>query len=178
MTIAYADSIEGIEPRHLEGFLVGWPNPPAPETHLRLLAGSDLVVLAHDGETGAVVGFATALTDGVLSASIPLLEVLPAYQGRGIGSVLVHRLLARLDGLYMVDVMCDPELESFYARFGMVPAMGMVIRDYDRQARRGDGERSAGRMPSQRVQSGPAAPGAVGTGPSEDLDGDGEERAG
>jgi predicted N-acetyltransferase YhbS len=68
-----------------------------------------------------VVGFITAISDGVLSAYIPLLEVLKPYQGQGIGGRLVQRMLDQLNGYYMIDLLCDPELESFYARFGMVP---------------------------------------------------------
>ena len=114
--IEYADDLHGVEPGHLEGFFVGWPSPPSPERHLELLLGSAAVVLARDGER--VVGFVTAISDGVLSASIPLLEVLPEYQGRGIGTELMRRILARLDGLYMVDLSCDAPLEPFYARLG------------------------------------------------------------
>ena len=57
----------------------------------------------------SVVGFVTAVSDGVLSAYIPLLEVLPEYQDRGIGSELMRRILEQLDDLYMVDVLCDAE---------------------------------------------------------------------
>jgi ribosomal protein S18 acetylase RimI-like enzyme len=88
---------------------------------------------AVDDATGKVAGFITAVGDGVLSASIPLLEVLPEYQGRGIGRELVSRMLARLRDVYMVDLICDPDLESFYARFGMQRTHGMSIRNYDRQ---------------------------------------------
>src|SRR5215210_5285014 len=113
--ILYADSLDGICAVQLRGFFVDWPHPPTPETHLKLLASSDFIVLAIDDEIDAVVGFATALTDGILSAYIPLLEVLPAHQGQGIGQTLVRRLLERLGDLYMVDLLCDPELEVFYA---------------------------------------------------------------
>jgi ribosomal protein S18 acetylase RimI-like enzyme len=132
--ISYTDSVEGITSHRLDDFFVGWSHPPSSETHLRLLANSTHVVLAVDGETGDVVGFITAVSDGVLAAYIPLLEVLPAYQGRGIGSELVRRMLEKLSGLYAVDLMCDPELEPFYARFGMKPYGGMIIRNYERQS--------------------------------------------
>ena len=63
-----------------------------------------------------------------------MLEVLPAYQGRGIGAEFVRRMLARLTDLHMVDPLCDAELEPFYRRFGMQPATAMTTRNYTRQA--------------------------------------------
>jgi GNAT superfamily N-acetyltransferase len=126
--IDYTNSLDGIESRQLEGFFVGWPHPPSPETHLRLLRGSDYVVLAIAVETGQVVGFVTALTDGVLSGFIPLLEVLPAFQGQGIGQGLMTRMLDRLGHLPNVDLLCDPDVVPFYERFGMKPAVGMILR--------------------------------------------------
>lgn len=71
----YADSAAGIRSDQLTGgFFVGWPSPPTAERHLDILRGSDAVVMAIDDD--AVVGYATAISDGVLSAFIPLLEVL------------------------------------------------------------------------------------------------------
>lgn len=125
--VSYVESAEGLTPDSLRGFFQGWAAPPGPETHLRILEGSDAIVLALEGE-GRVVGFVTAVTDGVLAAYIPLLEVLPERRGRGIGTELVRRMLARLEGLYMVDLMCDPPLQAFYARLGMAPGTGMMIR--------------------------------------------------
>ena len=125
----YVDSVDGIEPGQLEGFFVDWPDPPSPERHLSVLQGSDHVVLALDG--GRVVGFVTAITDGVISACVPLLEVLPGHQGRGIGSELMRRVLTRLENLYMVDLSCDDDREPFYERLGLGPvgrAMGIRNR--------------------------------------------------
>jgi ribosomal protein S18 acetylase RimI-like enzyme len=132
--ITYVESLDGITSEKMHGFFVGWPNPPSPETHVRLLANSDHIVLAVESETGHVVGFITAITDGVLAAFIPLLEVLPAYQGQGIGSELTRRMLANLRHLYAVDVICDPDMQPFYARFGMQPGTGMLRRYYERQS--------------------------------------------
>ncbi|MDF2628321.1 MAG: acetyltransferase [Symbiobacteriaceae bacterium] len=132
--ITYTTSIAGVRANQLAGFFDGWPNSPSPETHLRLLQNSDHVVLAQEDATGKVVGFTTAITDQVLFAYIPLLEVLPEYKGRGIGQELVRRMLAELDGLYSVDLLCDPELQPFYQRAGMRPATGMMHKNYARQS--------------------------------------------
>jgi GNAT superfamily N-acetyltransferase len=114
--ITYRSTADGISADQLRGFFVGWPVAPSAERHLELLRGSHAVELALDGD--AAVGFVTAISDGVLSAFIPLLEVLPAYQHRGIGTELVRRLLGQLDDLYMVDLCCDTELEPFYSALG------------------------------------------------------------
>ena len=120
----------------IAGFFVDWPNPPDPETHLRILRESGVVVIAVDEDTHRVVGFITAITDGVLSAYIPLLEVLPAWQGRGIGQELVRRMLDRLKDLYMIDLLCDEGMQPFYDRLGFQRSSGMVIRNYAGQSGR------------------------------------------
>ncbi len=134
--VRYQGSTDGIFAEDLQGFFIdwGWPNPPSPETHLTILRESDHIVLAYDDETERVVGFINAISDGVLSAYVPLLEVLQPYQGRGIGSELVRRLLEQLDGLYMIDLWCNPELERFYARFGFERGFGMITRNRGRQS--------------------------------------------
>ena len=134
INIRYVEDTAGVAPEQLAGFFVGWPNPPSPATHLRLLQASDHIVLARDETTNAVIGYITALSDGVLFAYISSLEVLPAFQGHGIGSELVRRLLARLQDIYAIDLLCDPDVQDFYARLGMRPAGGMLIRNYARQS--------------------------------------------
>ena len=132
--VRFTDSLVAVEAEQLQGFFVDWPNPPNPETHIRILQQSSRVVLAIDQKSNRVVGFVTALTDGILSASIPLLEVLPEFQDRGIGTELMTRMCDLLKDLYMVDLSCDPELVPFYERFGMNPAIAMTRRNYARQS--------------------------------------------
>jgi ribosomal protein S18 acetylase RimI-like enzyme len=126
--IAYTTDLAGVRPAHLHGFFEGWPHPPTPESHLQILQGSFRVVLAREQGKPQVIGFVNALSDGVLSAFVPLLEVLPTYRGHGIGTELVRRMLDELDGLYSVDVVCDEELRPFYARFDMEPLLAMALR--------------------------------------------------
>lgn len=128
MPVEYTASLEGVKPAHLHGFFEGWQSPPSPERHLAILRSSYRVVIAREPGAPHLIGFANAISDGVHSAFIPLLEVLSAHRGRGIGSELVRRLLRELGHLYSVDVVCDPELQPFYERFDMAPLVGMALR--------------------------------------------------
>jgi ribosomal protein S18 acetylase RimI-like enzyme len=129
--IVYETTLENVGPEDLAGFFVGWPSAPSPERHLELLRGSEHVVLARESESERVVGFVTVVGDGVLSAFVPLLEVLPEHQGRGIGTELVRRALDLVGDRYMVDLLCDEGLTSFYERFGMQRVAGMALRNRD-----------------------------------------------
>ena len=130
----YQETVDGIVAGQLAGgFFEGWPNPPRSEAHLRILQGSSHLVLAIS-DSGDVVGFITAISDGVSSAYIPHLEVLPQYRGQGIGKDLVLRMLAQLSSLYMIDLCCDKNVVEFYDKLGFRQSSGMAIRNYAYQA--------------------------------------------
>jgi GNAT superfamily N-acetyltransferase len=129
--IRYTDTLDGIEADRLTGFFVGWPAHPDPERHLEILRGSHAVWLALDGDR--VVGFINAISDGVYAAFIPLLEVLPEYQGRGTGRELAERMLQTLENMYAVDIVCDDAVAPFYEKLGLSRCTAMVRRNYDRQ---------------------------------------------
>ncbi|MBS4200786.1 GNAT family N-acetyltransferase [Bacillus sp. FJAT-49732] len=130
----YKNTLDGISSDMLNGFFVDWPNPPNPQTHLKLLRNSSNVVIAIDETDNQVVGFITAISDGVLSAYIPLLEVLPEYKNKGIGKELVSRMLNELNHIYMIDLCCDDDLVPYYENFGMFRTNGMIFRNYSRQS--------------------------------------------
>jgi len=134
--IKYSTSLQNISQERLKGFFVGWSSPPSPETHLRILKGGYKVVIAIDDTSNQIIGFINAISDGVLSAYISLLEVLPDYQGQGIGQELVGLMLEELKDLYMIDLLCDKELQGFYKKVGMYEAFGMSIRNYEHQSGR------------------------------------------
>ncbi|MGB5945196.1 GNAT family N-acetyltransferase [Paenisporosarcina sp.] len=130
----YLTTSSSVTEDQLNGFFVGWPNPPSLEVHLNLLKKSSRVVLAVDDESAQVVGFITAISDGVLSAYIPFLEVLPPFQGQGIGQQLVKKMLELLSDMYMIDLMCDKELQGYYEKLGMHRSHGMILRNYAKQS--------------------------------------------
>lgn len=130
----YKNGINDISSDMLKGFFVDWPNPPSQQTHLKLLNNSSKVVIAFDENTNQVVGFITAISDGVLSAYIPFLEVLPEYKNKGIGEELVKRMLKELDDIYMIDLCCDDDLVPYYEKLGMIKSNGMLVRNYEMQA--------------------------------------------
>lgn len=115
-------------------FFVGWGKRPTQAVFENLLRRATHVVLAIDDETRAVIGFATAISDQVLSGYIPLVEVIPEWQGNGVGTALVGRLLELMSDLYMIDLVCDSGLVPFYERFGMKQGTAMSLRRYEHQA--------------------------------------------
>jgi ribosomal protein S18 acetylase RimI-like enzyme len=126
-TIVYTDKLCDIVVNDLEGFFVGWRSPLTSQQHYDILKGSTYFVAALNPD-GKTVGFITALSDGVYSAFIPLLEVLPEYQHRGIGSALLRLMLSKLDGIANIDLTCDPDMQPFYERFKMLRSTGMILR--------------------------------------------------
>ena len=130
MRIEYRTSAAGLRWEQLDGFFVGWPVRPSAATLLGHLHRSYRCVVAVDTTNhDRVVGFATAISDGLLAASIPLVEVLPGWHERGIGSELLEILLDALSHLHQVDLACDPELTGFYERLGFTTGTAMIRRN-------------------------------------------------
>ena len=124
--ITYSSDINKITVQNLDGFFVGWAKPLTPEQHYNHLSKCASFVVALDGQR--IVGFISALSDGLGCAFIPLFEVLPDYQKQGIGTELMRRMLEILKDISAVDLMCDENVQGFYERFGMKKLCGMGIR--------------------------------------------------
>lgn len=129
-SISFQDHCDNIEAEQMQGFFQGWSSPHSPQTHLDILKGSTWFWLAVDTESSRVVGFVTAISDGIQSAFIPMHEVLPEYKNEGIGTELMNRILKSCENIQAIDLMCDPELQDYYKRFDMFPSTGMIIRSY------------------------------------------------
>jgi GNAT superfamily N-acetyltransferase len=128
--VDYTADLAWLTPERLRGgFFQDWPAPWSPERHLAHLRGAEAVELAVDPATGDVVGFVSAIGDSGNVAFISLLEVLPAWRGRGIGHELMRRMLGRLRDRYSIDLGCDEGLVPFYEGLGLTPSRSMVWRN-------------------------------------------------
>jgi hypothetical protein len=47
----------------------------------------------------------------------------------------VKLLLKELNHLYMIDLLCDEDLQKYYSKLGMQKAQGMMVRNYSNQSR-------------------------------------------
>jgi ribosomal protein S18 acetylase RimI-like enzyme len=67
-----------------------------------------------------LVGYVDTVSNGVTDAYIQDLMVHPDYQRHGIGTALMNRIITRLkdDRIYMISVVYEEKLASFYSRFG------------------------------------------------------------
>jgi ribosomal protein S18 acetylase RimI-like enzyme len=128
--ITYRNDLNGITCDHLNGFFVGCREQMNVEMVYTVLSNSEHIVLAYDEQESTVVGFINCLSDGVQFAFIPILEVLPEYRNRGIGTELMERMLDLLKPYNCVDLTCDSDFQPFYSRFKMLKSHGMVIRRY------------------------------------------------
>lgn len=127
--ISYNADVSDLTEDDLSGFFVGWPTPPSQAQHLAVLRGSYRVVIARSQRE--VIGFVNMISDGVLTAFIPWLEVRPEFQGQGIGTELMRRILADTGHLYSIDLTCDESLRPYYERLGMFPLTSMSLRNRD-----------------------------------------------
>jgi len=93
-----------------------WSSAQKPSLLHKALQASHSLVTAWDGSK--LVGLGNAISDGYLVVYYPHLLVLPDYQGRGIGTELMRRLMARYDGLHQHMLVADGRALDFYRKCG------------------------------------------------------------
>lgn len=88
-----------------------------------------MAAVAEDIATGAAVGCAFLVGDNMSFYYIREVMVLPAWQGRGIGTALMQELIAWLKAnahpKATVGLFTGDHLASFYGQFGFIQACGM-----------------------------------------------------
>ncbi len=105
---------------------VGWVNYLKRADVLPEAFRRSLCVLAA-WEDGRPVGFIRAVGDGITVLFIQDLLVLPAYQGRGIGTALLRAMSERYPDVYQTQLLTDDteETRAFYRAAGFTPADAM-----------------------------------------------------
>ena len=93
-----------------------WSSAEKPELLHKGLLSSHSLVTAWDG--AKLVGLGNAISDGYLVVYYPHLLVLPEYQGRGIGTELMRRLMARYQGFHQHMLVADGRALDFYRKCG------------------------------------------------------------
>jgi GNAT superfamily N-acetyltransferase len=93
-----------------------WSSAQRPELLHKALLASHSLVSAWDGSK--LVGLGNAISDGYLVVYYPHLLVLPDYQGRGIGTELMRRLVARYEGFHQHILVADRRALNFYRKCG------------------------------------------------------------
>ena len=88
----------------------------------RAIEGSMLTVVAYDGDRP--IGMGRIVGDGAVICYIQDLIVIPEYQGKGVGQLLMESLIDFVkelklpDTQIMLDLMCAVGREDFYKRYG------------------------------------------------------------
>lgn len=84
----------------------------------RQFAGAWRIVACYEEESGRLVGFARALSDGVSLAYLADVLVLPEHRGRGLGTRLVATMVEEGPGAEFRWLLHTADAHGLYARFG------------------------------------------------------------
>jgi GNAT superfamily N-acetyltransferase len=93
-----------------------WSAAEKPDFLLKALLASHSLVTAWDGTR--LVGLGNAISDGYLVVYYPHLLVLPEYQGQGIGTEIMQRLMERYEGFHQHMLVADGRALDFYRKCG------------------------------------------------------------
>ena len=109
---------------------VGWPGMESFYTNPLMI--SYYHIACYDDEK--LIGYVDTVSNGLTDAYIQDLMVDPAYQGQGIGTELMNRIINILKEkkIFMISVIYGNEtLASFYSRFGFFQMLCGQMQTYE-----------------------------------------------
>ncbi|RUT69187.1 N-acetyltransferase [Flavobacterium cupreum] len=117
MTIAILETKE----INLEDILVlykenEWSSANKPNELYNALLNSETLITAWEGEK--LVGLGNAISDGYLTVYYPHLLVLPEYQGKGIGKLIMDKMQEKYSHFHMQMLTADGRAVDFYKKNG------------------------------------------------------------
>ncbi|HKO78633.1 MAG TPA: GNAT family N-acetyltransferase [Flavobacterium sp.] len=93
-----------------------WSSAEKPtQLHKGLLNSETLITAWEDNK---LVGLGNAISDGYLTVYYPHLLVLPEYQGKGIGKMIVDKMQEKYSHFHMQMLTADGKAVEFYKKNG------------------------------------------------------------
>ena len=86
-----------------------------PEMHRTAFEASHTTVFIY--HVDRLIGFGRAISDGAYQAAVYDCAVLPEYQGRGIGKIIMDHILSRVSHCNVI-LYASPGKEGFYQKQG------------------------------------------------------------
>ena len=97
-----------------------WSSAEKPNELMKALKNSHALITAWDGDK--LVGLANSISDGYLVVYYPHLLVLPDYQGKGIGRMIMNRFRDKYSGFHQQILVADGKAIEFYGKCGFEKA--------------------------------------------------------
>ena len=87
---------------------------------------------------GRLIGMGRGIGDGISDAYIQDVTVLPEYRNKGIGGLIINKLVNALQdiGLKWIGLIGEPGTQTFYERLGF-----RVMKDYIPMMKKGEDQR-------------------------------------
>ena len=97
-----------------------WSSAQKPTLLIKALKNSHNLIIAY--QNNKIVGLGNAISDGHLVVYFPHLLVHPAYQGKGIGKLILEKLKQKYDGFHQQMLTADSDAIAFYNKNGFKKA--------------------------------------------------------
>ncbi|MFG4003779.1 GNAT family N-acetyltransferase [Flavobacterium aquidurense] len=93
-----------------------WSSANKPKELYNALTNSETLITAWEEEK--LVGLGNAISDGYLTVYYPHLLVLPEYQGKGIGKLIMDKMQEKYGHFHMQMLTADGRSVDFYKKNG------------------------------------------------------------
>lgn len=97
-----------------------WLEEAWDDAHLQAIVEHSFAFVAAELPDGSWIGMGRLISDGVSDAYLQDIVVLPAWEGKGVGSAIVRELLGicASHGITWIGTISEPQTEYFYRKFG------------------------------------------------------------
>jgi ribosomal protein S18 acetylase RimI-like enzyme len=87
-----------------------------PDVHRRAFEASHTTMFVYHATQ--LIGFGRAISDGVYQAAVYDVAVVPEFQDKGIGTIIMKKILESLSGCNVI-LYASPGKEEFYRKMGL-----------------------------------------------------------